>query len=61
MSRIILYVAIGITSSELSTLKALEKELASLMEQKQIHERHWARQEDAYKDSFKEAQKAKDP
>jgi len=47
-------------ASKLSTLKALEKELASLKEQKQIQERHWARQEDAYKDCLKEAQKAKD-
>jgi len=47
-------------ASDLSTLQALEKELASLKEQKQIPERHWARQEESYKDSLKEAQKAED-
>jgi len=47
-------------ASELSTLQALEKEVATVKEQKEIQERHWARQEDAYKDSLKEAQKAKD-
>jgi len=47
-------------ASELSTLQALEKELASLKEQKEIQERHLARQEDTYKDSLKKAQKAKD-
>ena len=47
-------------ANELSTLQDLEKELASLKEQKEIQECHWVRQEDAYKDSLKEAQKAKD-
>jgi len=47
-------------ASELSTLQALEKDLTSLKEENQTQERHWARQEDAYKDSLKEAQKAKD-
>jgi len=47
-------------ANEQSTLQALEKELATLKEQQQTHERQWARQEDAYKDSLKEAQKAKD-
>jgi len=47
-------------ASELSTLQSLEKELASLKEQKQIQECRWVHQEDAYKDSLKEAQKAKD-
>jgi len=47
-------------ASELSALQALEKECASLKEEKQTLERHWARQEEAYKDSLKEAQKAKD-
>jgi len=42
-------------ANKLSTLQALEKELASLKEQKEIQECHWARQEDGYKDSLKEA------
>jgi len=47
-------------ANELSSLQALEKECASLKEEKQTLERHWARQEEPYKDSLKEAQKAKD-
>jgi len=35
--------------------------VASLKEEKQTLERHWLRQEETYKDSLKEAQKAKDP
>ena len=47
-------------ASELSALQALEKECDSLKEEKQTLVRHWTRQEEAYKDSLKEAQKAKD-
>ena len=47
-------------ASELSALQALEKECASLKEEKQTLVRHWTRQEEAYKDSLKEAQKVKD-
>jgi len=43
-------------ASELSALQALEKECASLKEEK----RRWERQEEAYKDSLKVAQKAKE-
>ena len=43
-------------ASEISALQALEKECASLKEEK----RRWKRQEEAYKNSSKEAQKAKD-
>jgi len=43
-------------ASELSALQALEKECASLKEEK----RRWERQEEAYKDSLKVAQQAKD-
>jgi len=47
-------------ASELSTLQALEKECASLKEEKETLACHWARQEETYKVSLKEAQKAKD-
>jgi len=43
-------------ASELSALQALKKECASLKEEK----RCWERQEEAYKDSLKMAQKAKE-
>jgi len=43
-------------ASEVSTLQALEKECASLKEEK----RRWERQEEAYKYSLKVAQKAKE-
>ena len=45
---------------ELSTLQALEKENASLKEEKECLACHWARQEEAYKDSLRIAQKAKE-
>jgi len=47
-------------ASDLSALQALEKECASLKEEKEILARRWARQEEAYKDSLKVAQKAKE-
>jgi len=43
-------------ASEISALQALEKECASLKEEKH----RWERQEEAYKDSLKVAQKAKE-
>jgi len=45
---------------EASTLQALEKEIASLKEEKERLTQHWARQEVAYKDSLKVAQKSKE-
>ena len=43
-----------------STLQALEKEVASQKEEKEVVARHWERQEEAYKASLKIAQKAKE-
>ena len=45
---------------EASALQALEKENASLKEEKETLARHSARQEEAYKDSLRLAQKAKE-
>jgi len=47
-------------ASEVFALQALEKECASLKEEKETLARRWARQEEAYKDSLKLAQKAKE-
>ncbi|XP_068474910.1 uncharacterized protein [Phaseolus vulgaris] len=43
-----------------SAFQALEKEVASLKEEKERLATHWGRQEDAYKTSLKVAQKAKE-
>jgi len=45
---------------EASTLQALEKEVASLKDEKERLAQHWARKEVAYKDSLKIGQKAKE-
>ena len=45
---------------EASALFALEKENTSLKEEKERLARHWGRQEEPYKDSFRIAQKAKE-
>ncbi len=45
---------------EVSTLQALEKKVASLIERKEKLARHWERQEDAYKTSLRVAQEAKE-
>ena len=45
---------------EASTLQALEKENALLKEEKETLARRWGCQEEAYKDSLREAQKSKD-
>jgi len=47
-------------ASEAFAIQALEKENASLKEEKETLARRWARQEEAYKDSLKLAQKAKE-
>jgi len=43
-----------------SAFQALEKEVASLKEEKERLATHWGRQEDAYKTSLRVAQKAKE-
>ena len=45
---------------EASAFQTLEKELASLKEEKERLATHWRRQEDAYKTSLRVAQKAKE-
>ncbi|XP_068492114.1 uncharacterized protein [Phaseolus vulgaris] len=45
---------------EASNLQAVEKEVASLREEKERLARHWERQEEAYKASLKVAQKSKE-
>ena len=47
-------------AKETFALEALEKRCASLEEEKESLARHWARKEEAYKDSLKLAQKAKE-